>query len=58
MARRIIANRKRFGLFKSKEEFLSRIPTPKRIQSILSIAGAFKNIEDFEWEMLQEAYNA
>jgi DNA polymerase III alpha subunit len=58
MARRIRANRERFGPFRNREEFLTRVPTPKRIEDILSIAGAFKGLEDYEWGMIQEAYNA
>ena len=58
MARRIGANRERFGPFRNREEFLTRVPTPKRIEDILSIAGAFKGLEDYEWGMAQEAYNA
>jgi DNA polymerase III alpha subunit len=57
-ARRIIANRERFGLFRNREEFLSRVAVPKRIENILSVAGAFEGMEDFEWEMIREAYNA
>lgn len=57
-ARRIIANRERFGLFSNREEFLSRVAVPKRIENILSVAGAFEGMEDFEWEMIREAYNA
>ena len=57
-ARRIRANRERFGPFQSREEFLARVPIPKRIEDILSIAGAFEGLEDFEWELIQEAYNA
>jgi DNA-directed DNA polymerase III PolC len=58
MARRIRANRERFGPFRSRGEFLIRVPTPKRIEDILSIAGAFEGLEDYEWELMQEAYNA
>ncbi len=58
MARRIRANRERFGPFQSREEFLSRVPTPKRIEDVLTIAGAFEGLEDYEWGMIQEAYNA
>lgn len=58
MARRIRANHARFGPFQSREEFLARVPTPKRIEDILSIAGAFEGLEDYEWKLIQEAYNA
>ena len=58
MARRIMANRQKFGPFKSREEFLSRVPTPKRLENILSTTGAFKYLEDLEWEMMQEACSA
>lgn len=58
MARRIRANRERFGPFRNREEFLTRVPTPKRIEDILAIAGAFEGLEDYEWELIQEAYNA
>lgn len=57
MARRIRANREKFGPFRSREEFLTRIPTPKRVMEILATAGAFEGLID-EWELLQEAYNA
>ena len=57
MARRIRANRERFRPFRNREEFLTRVPTPKRIEDILSIAEAFKGLEDYEWGMIQEAYN-
>ena len=56
MARRIRANRDRFGPFRSREEFLTRVPTPKRITEILEIAGAFEGLVD-EWELIQAAYN-
>ena len=56
MARRIRANRDRFGQFRSREEFLTRVPTPKRITEILEIAGAFEGLVD-EWELIQAAYN-
>ncbi|MFH0958682.1 MAG: DNA polymerase III subunit alpha [Pseudomonadota bacterium] len=58
MARRIRANRHRLGPFQSREEFLDRVPTPKRIEDILSIAGAFEGLEDYQWELIQDAYNA
>ncbi len=58
LARRIRANRKRFGPFQSREEFLARIPAPKRIEDTLSIAGAFEGLEYYEWGLIQEAYNA
>jgi DNA-directed DNA polymerase III PolC len=58
MARRIRANRHRLGPYQSREEFLDRVPTPKRIEDILSIAGAFEGLEDYQWELIQDAYNA
>ena len=58
MARRIRANRHRLGPFQSREEFLGRVPTSKRIEDILSIAGAFEGLEDYQWELIQDAYNA
>ncbi len=58
IARRIMANRERFGLFRSREEFMTRVPIPKRIENILSISGAFQDMEGEEWEMVQEAYPA
>ena len=58
MARRIRANRERFGAFQSLEDFLGRVPTPERIIDILSVVGAFKGIEDCEWQLTQEASNA
>ena len=58
MARRIRANHKRLGPFQSREEFLDRVPTPKRIEDILSTAGAFEGLEDCPWQLIQDAYNA
>lgn len=58
MARRIRANRQRLGPYQSREEFLDRVPTPKRIEDILSIAGAFEGLEDYQWELIPDAYNA
>lgn len=58
MARRIRANRQRLGPFQSREEFLDRVPTPKRIEDILSTAGAFEGLEDCQWQLIQDAYNA
>ncbi|MGC8605356.1 MAG: hypothetical protein ACP5VS_16940, partial [Desulfomonilaceae bacterium] len=57
-AHRIAANRELLGPFRSREEFLARVPTPKRIEYLLSIAGAFEGLEGYKWEMIQEAYNA
>lgn len=58
MARRIRANRERFGPFKNREDFLARVPTPKRIEDVLSTTGAFEGLEYYEWELIKEAYNA
>jgi hypothetical protein len=58
MARRIRANRQRLGPYQSREEFLDRVPTPKRIEDILSISGAIEGLEDYQWELIPDAYNA
>ncbi len=58
MARRVMASRERFGPFRSREEFLARVPVPRRIEDILSMAGAFEGMEDSEWELIREAHNA
>ncbi len=56
-AGRIIANRERFGPFNSREEFITRVPTPERLAATLSIARVFEGLDD-EWGLIQEAYNA
>ncbi len=58
MGRRIRANRHRLGPFISREEFLGRVPTSRRIEDILAIAGAFEGLEDYQWVLIQDAYNA
>ena len=58
MASRIRANRQRLGPYQSREEFLDRVPTPKRIEDIPSVAGALECLEDYQWGLIQDAYNA
>ncbi|MGC8604436.1 MAG: DNA polymerase III subunit alpha, partial [Desulfomonilaceae bacterium] len=58
LARRILMNRRRFGPFQSRMEFLSRVPISKRMENILSIAGAFEGLKDYSCELPHEAYNA
>lgn len=58
MTRRIVTERKKRGPFRSREEFLSRIPVPERIVNVLSMAGALEGLEEHEWGLIQEVANA
>jgi DNA-directed DNA polymerase III PolC len=57
MARRIVADRKRRGPFRSVRDFLIRLPLPDRIVDALSMAGALEGLEDREWGLIQEVAN-
>ncbi len=56
-AQRIVANRKRYGLFQSREDFIKRVPIPERVEKALVLAGAFEGL-DAEWGLVQEVFNA
>ncbi len=58
MARRIVAERRKRGPFRSREEFLSRLSLPDRIVKVLSMAGALEGLEGREWGLIQEVANA
>ena len=58
MSRRIVAERRRRGPFRSREEFLVRLPVPDRILSALATAGALEGLEEQEWGLIQEVANA
>jgi hypothetical protein len=57
MARRIVAERNRRGLFINREDFLTRLELPDRIVRVLTLAGALEDL-DGEWSLTQEVYNA
>jgi DNA-directed DNA polymerase III PolC len=52
-ARRIVADRERRGPFRSREEFLSRIPLPEKVTKVLESAGALDGLEKGEWGLTQ-----
>ncbi|MFC1834491.1 DNA polymerase III subunit alpha [Thermodesulfobacteriota bacterium] len=54
MARRVVAERKRRGPFRSRLDFLSRISLPNRIVGALTSAGAQEGLDDNEWQLVQE----
>jgi len=56
-AQRIVANRERYGLFQSREDFIQRIPVPERVENALALAGAFEGL-DAEWDLVREVCNA
>jgi DNA-directed DNA polymerase III PolC len=57
MARRIVTERNKRGLFVSREDFLARLKVPDRIVRVLALAGAMEDL-DSEWNLTQEVYNA
>jgi DNA-directed DNA polymerase III PolC len=57
MARRIVADRKRRGAFRSLMDFLARLDLPDRIVEALSLAGALEGLEEQEWQLVQEVCN-
>lgn len=56
-AQRIVANRERYGLFQSQEDFIRRMSLPDRVIKALGLAGAFEGL-DVEWGLVQEVCNA
>ena len=57
MARRIVADRQRKGLFRSRKDFLTRLSLPDRIVEVLSAAGALDGLDEYEWGLIQEVSN-
>ncbi len=57
MARRIVADRQRKGLFRSRKDFLARLSLPDRIVEVLSAAGALDGLDEYEWGLRQEVSN-
>jgi DNA polymerase III alpha subunit len=57
MARRIVADRQRKGLFQSRKDFLTRLSLPDRIVEVLSAAGALDGLDEYEWGLRQEVSN-
>jgi DNA polymerase III alpha subunit len=57
MARRIVADRQRKGLFRSRKDFLTRLSLPDRIVEVLSAAGALDGLDEYEWGLRQEVSN-
>jgi len=53
-ARRIVAERKRRGLFQGERDFLARLSLPDRIVDTMLLAGALKGLEEHEWELIPE----
>ncbi|MEW5723629.1 MAG: DNA polymerase III subunit alpha [Thermodesulfobacteriota bacterium] len=58
LARRIRAERDRGGLFRSREDFLSRVPLPARTVAVLDLAGALEGLEARRGELFPEALYA
>jgi len=56
MARRIVADRKRRGPYRSRQEFPERLSLPGRIVAVLSLAGALDGLDE-EWMLTQEVCN-
>jgi DNA-directed DNA polymerase III PolC len=57
MARRIVADRQRKGLFRSRKDFLARLSLPDRIVDVLSAAGALDGLDEYEWGLRREVSN-
>lgn len=53
MARRIVADRKKRGPFRSRGDFDTRLPLPERIVHVLSLAGALDGLDE-EWTLIRE----
>ncbi len=56
-ARRIVAERRKRGPFRSLLDFHMRIPLPEGIVETLSLAGALKGLDEHTWELTQEVSN-
>ncbi len=54
MARRIVADRKRRGPFRTEGDFLVRLSIPQRLLKALVSAGALDGLEESEWRLTQE----
>lgn len=54
MARRIVADRKRRGPFRTEDEFRARLSIPDRVLKVLVSAGALDGLEEHEWKLTQE----
>jgi DNA-directed DNA polymerase III PolC len=54
MARRIVADRKRRGPFRTEGDFLVRLSIPDRLLKVLVSAGALDGLEEREWRLTQE----
>jgi DNA polymerase III alpha subunit len=54
MARRIVADRKRRGPFRTEDEFRERLAIPERLLKVLVSAGALDGLEAHEWKLTQE----
>jgi DNA-directed DNA polymerase III PolC len=53
-ARRIVADRKRRGPFRTEDEFRARLSIPDRLLKVLTAAGALDGLEEHEWKLTQE----
>ncbi len=56
-ARRIVAERKRRGPFRSLTDFPVRIELPDRMVETLTMAGALEGLQDQKWELIREVCN-
>jgi len=56
MARRIVADRRRRGPFRNREDFLSRLEPPESVVRVLELAGALDGLDD-EWRLTGEVCN-
>ena len=54
-ARRIAANRRRRGAFRSLADFSTRLSLPDRIVEALTLAGALHGLDETEWRLTAEA---
>jgi DNA-directed DNA polymerase III PolC len=56
MARRIISEREKRGLFTTRNDFISRLDLPDQLMSVLDLAGSLENLES-SWNLVQEVCN-
>lgn len=56
-ARRIVAERRKRGPFRSLQDFHVRMPLSEQIIETLSLAGALQELDECTWELTQEVCN-